>query len=68
MNPLDPDYAPSGTGTPSGPASPSTANHMSPPPSYHEIPGTVPAHQGVSRGPPPSYDEAVDPNGTFFAI
>eukprot|EP00088_Acartia_fossae_P032724 TRINITY_DN3347_c0_g1_i10.p1 TRINITY_DN3347_c0_g1~~TRINITY_DN3347_c0_g1_i10.p1 ORF type:complete len:308 (-),score=6.52 TRINITY_DN3347_c0_g1_i10:457-1380(-) len=61
MNPLDPDYAPSGTATPSlGPASPSA--QMSPPPSYHEIPGTVPAHQGVSRGPPPSYDEAVDPN------
>ena len=36
---------------------------MSPPPSYHDIPGTVPAHQGVSRGPPPSYEEAVDPNG-----
>lgn len=62
MNPLDPDYLPSGTATPpSNPAS-SPANHMSPPPSYHEIPGTVPAHQGVSRGPPPSYDEAVDPN------
>lgn len=36
---------------------------VSPPPSYHDIPGTVPAHQGVSRGPPPSYEEAVDPNG-----
>jgi len=60
MNPLDPEYIASGTATPSGAASPS--NQMSPPPSYHEIPGTVPAHQGVSRGPPPSYDEAVDPN------
>ena len=39
------------------------ATPESPPPSYHEIPGTVPAHQGVSRGPPPSYEEAVDPNG-----
>jgi hypothetical protein len=52
----------------SGSASPTVAdspgNPMSPPPSYHDIPGTVPAHQGASRGPPPSYEEAVDPNGT----
>lgn len=41
---------------------------VSPPPSYHDIPGTVPAHQGVSRGPPPSYEEAVDPNGESFVI
>ena len=52
----------------SGSASPtiadsSSGNPMSPPPSYHDIPGTVPAHQGASRGPPPSYEEAVDPNG-----
>lgn len=40
----------------------SSTNPMSPPPSYHDIPGTVPAHQGASRGPPPSYEEAVDPN------
>merc|ERR1711981_570882 len=38
-----------------GTESPGTSQ-MSPPPSYHDIPGTVPAHQGVSRGPPPSYD------------
>lgn len=49
--------SPDGDGT----ESPGTSQ-MSPPPSYHDIPGTVPVHQGVSRGPPPSYQDAVDPN------
>ena len=57
----------SGNGTPNGTESPGTSQ-MSPPPSYHDIPGTVPAHQGVSRGPPPSYEDAVDPNGTLISI
>ncbi|KAG8234951.1 hypothetical protein J437_LFUL015519 [Ladona fulva] len=34
----------------------------SPPPSYHDIPGTVPVHGNNDRGPPPSYEEAIDPN------
>ena len=33
------------------------------PPSYSDIPGTVPVHQGVSTGPPPTYEETTDPNG-----
>ena len=64
VNPIEVDYLTSGTATPTGTETPS--NHMSPPPSYHDIPGTVPAHQGVSRGPPPSYEEAVDPNGLCY--
>jgi len=33
-----------------------------PPPNYHEIPGIVPSYQGRTSGPPPSYDEVVNPN------
>lgn len=50
----------SGSATPTGTDTPS--NQVSPPPSYHDIPGTMHPLQGVSRGPPPSYEEAVDPN------
>lgn len=45
----------------------STNSHQSratitPPPNYHEIPGVVPSYQGRTSGPPPSYDEVVNPN------
>lgn len=33
-----------------------------PPPNYYEIPGIVPAYQGRTSGPPPSYDDVVNPN------
>lgn len=33
-----------------------------PPPHYYEIPGIVPAYQGRTSGPPPSYDEVVNPD------
>ena len=46
--------------SPMGTESPGTSQ-MSPPPSYNEIPGTVrPLNRDV---PPPSYEDAVDPNG-----
>lgn len=33
-----------------------------PPPHYYDIPGIVPAYQGRTSGPPPSYDDVVNPN------
>lgn len=33
-----------------------------PPPNYHEIPGIVPSYHGRTSGPPPSYDDVVNPN------
>lgn len=35
---------------------------QTPPPHYHEIPGIVPSYQGRTSGPPPSYDDVVNPN------
>jgi len=32
-----------------------------PPPLYHSLPGVVPFYQGRVAGPPPSYDEVVNP-------
>jgi len=32
------------------------------PPPYHEIPGTVPLHSGRASGPPPSYDDVINPD------
>lgn len=31
------------------------------PPSYHNIPGIVPYYHGRSSGPPPSYDDVINP-------
>ncbi|XP_076360063.1 transmembrane protein 272-like [Tachypleus tridentatus] len=39
----------------------SNSNNTSPPP-YSQIPGTVPIHQGRGSGPPPSYEDVVNPN------
>ncbi|KAI1301631.1 hypothetical protein HDE_02824 [Halotydeus destructor] len=34
---------------------------MSPPP-YSSVPGTVPLHSGRTSGPPPSYDDVINPD------
>lgn len=34
-----------------------------PPPTYWQVPGTVPIAAGTGIGPPPTYQEVVDPNG-----
>lgn len=36
-----------------------------PPPTYWQVPGTVPITAATGVGPPPSYQEVVDPNGRF---
>ncbi|GIY07922.1 uncharacterized protein CDAR_385961 [Caerostris darwini] len=44
-----------------------SAQHLSispSPPTYAEIPGTVPLSQGPESGPPPSYDEVVNPEAS----
>ena len=33
------------------------------PPPYSAIPGTVPLYMGRTGGPPPSYDEVINPEG-----
>jgi hypothetical protein len=37
-----------------------------PPTSYHSMPGTVLAHTSSDQGAPPSYEEAIDPNGKLY--
>lgn len=43
----------------------SDGNRHDAPPSYSQIPGTVPLHSGRNNGPPPSYDEVIDPHGKY---
>lgn len=35
--------------------------NVNPPPAYHNIPGVVPYYHGRSSGPPPSYEDVVNP-------
>jgi len=37
-----------------------------PPPSYHSIPDTMPAHVSSDQAAPPTYEEAIDPHGRLF--
>lgn len=41
---------------------------MSMPPPYSEVPGTVPLHMGRNSGPPPSYDDVINPDGKIIVI
>lgn len=36
------------------------------PPPYSEVPGTVPLHSGRSSGPPPSYEDVINPDGELY--
>jgi hypothetical protein len=40
-----------------------TTTQLQPPPPYSEVPGTVPLHSGRNSGPPPSYDDVINPDG-----
>jgi len=37
-----------------------------PTPSYHSIPGTMLSHVSSDQAAPPTYEEAIDPQGRLF--
>lgn len=44
-----------------------TTNATTPPPLYHNLRGTnQPATSNSENGAPPSYEEAINPNGNIF--
>lgn len=45
------------------PRSAHTTVSLPPPPRYEEVPGTVPLHAGRNSGPPPSYEDVINPDG-----